>query len=70
MPAELCLTLCNPMDCSTLGCSAHGIFHARIQSSVVISSSRRTLRHRIKPTFPVCPALAGRFFTTDPPEKP
>ena len=26
MPAQLCLTLCNPMDCSPPGSSVHGIF--------------------------------------------
>ena len=28
--AQLCPTLCNPMDCSLPGCSVHGIFQARI----------------------------------------
>ena len=28
--AQSCLTLCNPMDCSPPGSSAHGIFQARI----------------------------------------
>ena len=28
--AQLCLTLCNPMDCSPSGSSLHGIFQARI----------------------------------------
>ena len=28
--AQLCLTLCNPMDCSPPGSSIHGIFQARI----------------------------------------
>ena len=27
---QLCLTLCDPMDCSPLGSSVHGIFQARI----------------------------------------
>ena len=26
---QLCLTLCNPMDCSLPGSSIHGIFQAR-----------------------------------------
>ena len=26
---QLCLTLCDPMDCSLPGCSVHGIFQAR-----------------------------------------
>ena len=37
---QLCLTLCNPMDCSPLGSSVHGIFQARILEWVAISSSR------------------------------
>ena len=28
--AELCLTLCDPMDCSLPGFSIHGIFQARV----------------------------------------
>ena len=28
--AQSCLTLCNPMDCSLPGSSAHGIFQARV----------------------------------------
>ena len=28
--AQLCLTLCDPMDCSPPGSSAHGILQARI----------------------------------------
>ena len=27
---QLCLTLCNPMDCSKPGSSVHGIFQARV----------------------------------------
>ena len=36
--AQLCLTLCNPMDCSLPGSSAHVIFQARILEWVAISS--------------------------------
>ena len=32
---RLCPTLCNPMDCSPLGSSAHGIFQARILKYVI-----------------------------------
>ena len=28
--AQSCLTLCDPMDCSPAGSSAHGVFHTRI----------------------------------------
>ena len=33
---ESCPTLCNPMDCSPLGTSVHGIIPARILESVAI----------------------------------
>ena len=33
--------LCDPMDCSPLGSSVHGIFQARILEWVAISFSRR-----------------------------
>ena len=38
--AVLCLTLCDPMDCSLPGSSVHGIFQARILEWVAISFSR------------------------------
>ena len=38
--AQLCLTLCNPMDCSLPGSSIHGIFEARVLEQVVISFTR------------------------------
>ena len=38
--AQLCLTLCDPMDCSPTGSSVHEIFQARILERVAISSSR------------------------------
>ena len=38
--AQLCLTLCNPMDCSLPGSSVHGILQARIPEWVAISFSR------------------------------
>ena len=40
VPAQLlqsCPTLCNPVDCSPLGSSAHGILQARILKWVAIS---------------------------------
>ena len=37
---QLCLTLCDPMDCSPPGSSVHGILQARIVEWVAISSSR------------------------------
>ena len=37
---QLCLTLCNHMDCSPLGSSVHEILQARILEWVAISSPR------------------------------
>ena len=39
-----CPTLCNPMDCSPPGSSAHGIFQARIQDWVAIFFSKVMLK--------------------------
>ena len=38
--AQLCPTLCNPMDRSPPGSSVHGIFQARILEWVAISFSK------------------------------
>ena len=38
--AQLCPTLCDPMDCSLPGSSVHGIFQARVLEWVAISFSR------------------------------
>ena len=37
---QLCLTLCNPMDCSLPGCSVHGILQVRILEWVAFPSAR------------------------------
>ena len=37
--AQLCLTLCNPMDCSPPGSSVRGIFQATIREWVAMPSS-------------------------------
>ena len=39
--SQLCLTLCDPVDCSLPDSPVHGIFPARILEWVAISSSRR-----------------------------
>ena len=44
--AQLCLTLCNPMDCSLPGSSAHEIFQARVLEWGAIAFSREILRVR------------------------
>ena len=43
---QLCLTLCNPMDCSPPGSSVPGILQARILEWVAIPSSRGSSQHR------------------------
>ena len=44
--AQSCPTLCDPMDCSLPGFSAHEIFQARVLKWVAISFSRRSSRSR------------------------
>ena len=41
--AQLCLTLCNSVDCSLRGSSAHGILQARMLECVAIPSSREII---------------------------
>ena len=57
---QLCLTLCDSMDCSPPGYSVHGILQARILEWVAISFSRGSSwpRDQIQ-----VPCIAGRFFT-------
>jgi len=38
-------TLCNPMDCSLQGSSAHGTFQARVLEWVAIAFSVRTAKN-------------------------
>ena len=44
--AQLCPTLCDPMDCSLPGSSVHGILQARILEWVAISFSRGSSQPR------------------------
>ena len=62
LEAQLCLTLCSPMDYNPPGSSVHGIFQARIPEWVAISSSRDLLGPWIEPVSHAShasPALAG-----------
>ena len=47
--AQLCLTLCDPMNCILPGSSLHGISQARKLEWVAISSSRGSSRPRDRP---------------------
>ena len=42
--AQLCPTLCDPMDCSLPGSSVHGIFQARVLEWGAIAFSRNPIR--------------------------
>ena len=58
--AQLCLTLCDPMDCSLSGFSVYGIFQAKVLEWVAISFSRGSSwpRDRTQVSH-----IAGRCFT-------
>ena len=58
--AQLCPTLCDPMDSSPSGFSVHGISQVKILEWVAISFSKDLPDQRMEPAFL---ALAGRFFT-------
>ena len=58
--AQLCPTVCNAMDCSLPGSSAHEIFQARILKWVAIPFSRGSSWPRDR-TRVFC--VTGRFFT-------
>ena len=57
---QLCLTLCNPMDCSLPGSSVRGILQARILGWVAIPFSRESSQTR---EWTWVSLFAGRFFT-------
>ena len=62
--AQSCLTLCDLLDCNPPGSSIHDIFQSRIWEWVVISGDLPN--PGIKVVSLAFPALAGRFFTTEP----
>ena len=64
---KLCLTLCDPMDCSLASSSVHGIFQARILEWLPFPSPGDLSNSGIEPA---SLALASRFSTTEPPGKP
>ena len=62
--------LCESMDYSLPGSSVHGILQARVLEWVVIPPPGNLPYPGTEPMSPVSPALAGRFFTTEPSGKP
>ena len=67
---QLCPTLRDAMDYSPPGSSLHGISQARILEWVASSFSRRSSRSRDWPLVSYVSALAGGFFTGEPPGDP
>ena len=61
---QLCLTLCDPMDCSPPSSNVHGILQARIVEWVPCPPPGDLPNTGIEPTSLMSPALAGEFFTT------
>ena len=60
---QSCPTLCDPVDHSPPGSPIPGILQARTLEWAAISSSRSSCQPRDQAS---SPALAGRFFTTEP----
>ena len=58
--AQLCLSLCDPMDCSLSGSSVYGIFQARVLEWGAISFSKGSSRPRNRTWFS---CIAGRRFS-------
>ena len=63
-PFQSCLTLCDPIDCSSPGSSVHGFLPARILEWVAKPPPGDLPNPGIKPESLKSPALAGGFFTT------
>ena len=57
---QMCLTLCNPMDCSLSGPSVHGILQAKILEWIAIPFSKESSWSRDQTPISF---IAGRFFT-------
>ena len=64
---QLCLTPCNPMNCSPPGSSVHGILQARILEWVAIPSSKRSSQPR---DWTHVSCIACEFFNPEPSGKP
>ena len=66
---QLCLTLCNPMDSSppAQDLLSMGFSRKEYWNGFPFLPSEDLPKPGIEPSFPVSPALTGRFFTTKPP---
>ena len=65
---QLCLTLCDPVDCTVPGSSVHGLLHARILESVAIPFSLKVEAMVIVVTIPSlyrCPSSFKDMISLD-----
>ena len=60
LAAQSCLTLCDPIDYTSLGSSVYGIFQARILEWVAIPFSKGSSQSRDQTQIS---CIAGRFLT-------
>ena len=67
--AQSCQTLCYAMDCSPQAPLSMVFSRQEYWSGLPFSPSRNLPLAETEPECPVFPALAGRFFTTEPPGK-
>ena len=65
--AQLCLTICNPMDCSWPGSPVHGVLQARMLEWVAIPFSGDLPNPGVEPG---SPALQADPLPSEPPGKP
>ena len=61
---QMCLTVCDPKDCSLPGSSVHGILQPGILEWVVCPPPKDLPDPGIETASLMSPALAGGFFTT------
>ena len=66
---RLCLTVCDPMNCSQPGSSIYGILQARILEWTVMPSSKGSFWPRDRTCLSASPALPGGFLPLVPPGK-
>ena len=65
--AQLCLTLCDPMDCSPLGSSVHGILQARNGNGLPCPPPRQLPNPGMESR---SPTLQADSLPSEPPGKP
>ena len=65
--AQSCPTLCDLMDCSLPGSSVMGFSRQETWSGLLFPPASGLLDPEIEPEFPVPPAFADGFFTTESP---